>query len=76
MMNIQEFTLSFPHIRQQGDSLNAKNVLSVMHEDGSGYSFNLTMWVNGKVVPAYIRFDAVTHKPVAVMVDGHQCTWY
>lgn len=75
-MNIQEFTFSFPHIRQQGDSLNAKNVLSVMPEDGSGYSFNLTMWVDGKAVPAYIRFDPVTLKPIDVMVDGQKCTWY
>lgn len=75
-MNISDFTNAFPHVRHEGGPLTARNILSVTPEDGSGLSFNLTMWVNDSVVPAYVRFDKVTRRPVAVSVDGQKCTWY
>ncbi len=72
MMNISTISNWWPSTRIEDEFVSSRNVLEVIREDGSGFSFNAVMFVGGKEVNAYIRFNPVTQSPTTYIVGGKQ----
>jgi hypothetical protein len=73
MMNAYEVCSNLPMVRMNDDTiLNERNVIELMMEDGSGYSWNLKLKVNDKVYSTYVRFTNPSSRIEAMVIEGVQ----
>jgi hypothetical protein len=62
----------WPCVTINGEFTTSRNVLEVMQEDGTGFSFIANMFVGGEKVRAYIRFNPVTQSPTTYIIRGEK----
>ena len=72
MMNISQIDSNFPCIRVEGEMITSRNLLEVIREDGSGYSFNGKIFVGEKERPCYFRFNPASKRIQTLVIDGNQ----
>jgi len=72
MMNITEIHVHFPSKTVGEEFISSRNVMEILREDGSGYRFNLTLYVGGKEVSGFIAFNPVSKRPQRLVIDGEE----
>ena len=78
MMSLVDICSNFPRVSYGNVEIRERNLVFAQMEDGSGYSWNLSVVVDDTKYDMYIRFDKITRKPKSVLIDGKQCvetTW-
>jgi hypothetical protein len=72
MMNLHELTMHFPSKTVGEEFITSRNLLEVVQEDGSGCTFNLTLYVGGEKKSGFIAFNPVTKKPERLVINGEE----
>jgi hypothetical protein len=72
MMNITEIHVHFPSKNLGEEFISSRNLLEVIREDGSGYRFNLTLYVGGKEVSGFIAFNPVSKRSQRLVINGEE----
>lgn len=70
MMNLREIFTNFPYKTVGTHQVSANNVVEIVREDGSGYSYNAVLVIDDKEQLAYVRFHPVTKECISFVVNG------
>jgi hypothetical protein len=75
MMNAYEVCSNFPMVRMNDEKIiDERNIVEMMMEDGSGYSWNLKLRVNDRYYNTYVRFISPSKRVETVVIEGVQVT--
>ena len=70
MMNLREIFVNFPYKTVGTHQVTPSNVVELVREDGSGYSYNAVLVIDNKEQPAYLLFDRVTKECISFLING------
>ena len=71
MMNVTDVCSELPTVKlNDGTLLRAKRLISVVQEDGSGYSWNLIYKIDDRLIEGHVFFAKPSREPTAMTLGS------